>query len=134
MIPLPFAIRPWAIIAAIGGVLVIIACVMAHGAGVKAQRKAHAPVIADLQTNLAQCRSTVATQGAALETQNAAIDQLEAEGQARAKAADVALRQAKRDADRYRRRAAQIAAAKPTGDQCVAARDLIVTTLKEDRQ
>ena len=105
-----------------------------HHDGVAAERKRMAPVVASYELRIERLLGQLHDLEDKLKTSNREVDRLKREGDDREKAAQVALKAAKSQADRYRLRASQIAAAKPTGDQCVASRDLIVSTLKEERQ
>lgn len=130
-------VRAYASLAVFAFVAVALFGLYAWGAsaGRAAEAKRQAPVIADLSKRLGQCRATVATQADALKAQNAAIDQLQADAEQRAKTAEQAIRQAQIDARKYRDRAAAIARAKPkTDDLCKAADDLITSVLSEERR
>jgi predicted negative regulator of RcsB-dependent stress response len=98
------------------------------------ERRRMAPVIQSYELRIKNLLLALDNLQGQLDTSNAAVDQLKADADAREKAAAAALKAARTQADRYRLRASQIAAARPTGDQCIASRDLIVSTLKEDRQ
>jgi hypothetical protein len=85
----------------------------------------------DLQTS----RSNEATTEAALRGQNAAIDQLKSAAEIAAAKAAKAQAEAEREADVYRRRAADLAKAKPaSSDLCAAAVKLIDDTLAGERK
>lgn len=131
---IPFTVRPWAIISAIGGVVVIIGCIMAYNGGVQANQKRMAPVIAGYEVRIDRLLGQLRELEERLSVSNAEVDALKDQADEREKASKAALKAARTQADRYRLRASQIAAARPTGDQCVASRDLIVTTIREDRQ
>lgn len=118
-----------AVIAILAGI-----AIWGHHDGVLAERKRMAPVIAGYELRIRELVAQVTDLERDLKAQNRKVDELKAQADVREKAAAAALKAARTQADRYRLRAAEIAAAKPTGDQCLAARDLIVKTLSEDRQ
>ncbi len=135
MIPFGLTRLQAALAGFIGISLVIIALLLfGHHAGAVSQQKKDAPLFASLQQTISRLTGQVDGLTGALSRQNAAVDQLKADADAKAKAAEVQIKAARSQADRYRLRASQIAAAKPTGDTCVAARDLVISTLKEERQ
>lgn len=102
--------------------------------GSKAQAKRDAPVFAAYEVRIARLLDLLKTADDKLAESNAKVDQLKADADARERTAAAALKAARTQADRYRLRASQIAAARPVGDQCVASRDVIVEVLREDRQ
>lgn len=83
--------------------------------------------------NLAQATQDIADRDAQIDRQNRAVADLKAESDARLERANAAITAARQQARTYRARAERIAAARPSGDVCVAARSLIVETLGEDR-
>jgi hypothetical protein len=105
----------------------------AHDMGEEKQLKRDQPVIAKLNTDLADCKATLVQQSSAMQAQNAAITQLGVEAQQRADAADAAIRKAQDEARVYRARAAAIAKRRSGPDQCSSAKDLIVEVLSEER-
>lgn len=105
-----------------------------HHLGVQAQVKRDAPVFAAYEVRIDRLMGQLRDLEGKLKTSNAAVDQLKADADAREKATAAALKAARTQADRYRLRASQIAAARPTGDQCVAARALVVEVLSEERK
>ena len=82
---------------------------------------------------LNQCQTNTASLQAALADQNAAVTALKAQGDAKARAADLAVQAARKEAAGYRASAAQIAAAQATGDRCKAAETLLRGTLEAER-
>lgn len=84
-------------------------------------------------SNLAQCRSSNASLNASLSAQNAAVEALRAAAVERERKTAEAVQRARAEADGYRKTAGQIAAAQPVGDRCVAAADLIRSTLGAER-
>ena len=130
-------VRAYASLAAFAVVAAALFGIYAWGAsaGLAAEAKRTAPVIAKLAQDLGQCRATVATQTDALAAQNAAIDRLQADAEARAKAAERAVRQAQLDARKYRDRAEAIARAKPKSDDLCKSADLLIRgVLSEERK
>jgi hypothetical protein len=117
-------------------VLAILAGFMVWGqhAAVQGERKRMAPVIAGYELRIDRLLDQLRQADDKIKQANDAVDDLKAQADERERASKAALKAARTQADRYRLRASQIAAARPTGDQCVAARDLIVKTLSEDRQ
>ena len=100
----------------------------------KAERARMAPVIEGYQRRIDALVAQLADMGIKLENANAAVEQLQADAEAREKSAAAQIKAARTEADRFRLKAREIAAAKPTGDQCIAARNLIVETLSEERK
>lgn len=127
----------WKLKVAIGVVLVV-GTVAWTGFWVNEGRKSEvnrmAPVIQSYRDRIALLLVKLNAADAEIVRMNGQIDQLKFDADERAVKAAAEVRAAKTLADRYRLRASQIAAAKPTGDQCLASRDLIVSVLKEDRQ
>lgn len=101
--------------------------------GVKADAKRSAPIISGLQSDLKLCNANVDTLTVSLERQNSAVDQLRAESDERTRRAQEAIRQAQVQAETYRAKADRLARATPGPDMCASARDLIITSLQEDR-
>lgn len=118
------------------GVVITLGCLYSWGAhnGLAAERERMKPVIAAYELRIARLLDQLKIADDKIATANAAVDQLKVEADERKKASKAAVKAARTLADRYRLRASQIAAARPAGDQCIAARDLIVSTLKEERQ
>jgi len=127
----------WKLKAALGVVLVVV-LVSWTGFWVNEGRKGEAnrmaPVIQSYKDRIALLLVKLNAADAEIDRMNGQFDQLKFEADERAVKAAADVRAAKTLADRYRLRASQIAAAKPTGDQCLASRELIVSVLKEDRQ
>jgi hypothetical protein len=127
----------WKLKAALG-VLLVVVLVSWTGFWVNEGRKGEvnrmAPVFQSYKDRIALLLVQLDLKDAEIDRVNATVDQLKADADERAVKAAAEVRAAKTLADRYRLRASQIAAAKPTGDQCLASRDLIVSVLKEDRQ
>lgn len=86
------------------------------------------------RVKLTRCEASVDELTGSLETQNAAVDQLKADADERTRRANAAIQAARQQASGLKARIARLEQAKPSGDMCVAARDLIVSTLSEDRQ
>jgi hypothetical protein len=131
------ALAGWQLKAVLAGIVVaVLAGAMLWGRhdAVADERRRMAPVIQSYQSRIDALLLRLRTADDALTTANAAIDQLKADADARQRVAAAALKAARTQADRYRLRASQIAAARPTGDQCEAARGLIVQTLAEERR
>ena len=120
------------------GVFLVVVFVAWTGFWVNEGRKGEvnhmAPVIQSYRDRIALLLVKLNAADAEIVRVNGQIDQLKFDADERAVKAAAEVRAAKTQADRYRLRASQIAAAKPTGDQCVASRDLIVEVLREDRQ
>jgi hypothetical protein len=127
----------WKLKAALG-VLLVVVLVSWTGFWVNEGRKGEvnrmAPVFQSYKDRIALLLVQLDLKDAEIDRVNATVDQLKADADERAVKAAAEVRAAKTLADRYRLRASQIAAAKPTGDQCLASRDLIVSVLKEERQ
>lgn len=102
--------------------------------GRQAQVKRDAPVFAAYEVRIARLLDMLKSAEDKLRLSNEQVDQLKADADARAVKAAADLRAAKSLADRYRLRASQIAAARPSGDQCEAAASLIRSTLAEERK
>lgn len=78
------------------------------------------------ETSLGTCRTNTDTLKATLARQNAAVDALKADGEARVAQSDKAAQAARAVAESYRRQARNVLAAEPrTGDLCASAEDLI---------
>lgn len=118
------------------GLVVALGCIYALGShnGLAAERERMKPVIAAYEVRIARLLDQLRIADDKIAQANDAIDQLKIEADEREKASKAAVKAARTLADRYRLRASQIAAARPTGDQCVAARTLIVETLAEERK
>jgi hypothetical protein len=105
----------------------------AHGqikAGIAAYDKlgkVHAATVKDLET----CHLSEANLQVSLATQNEAVTAWKAQADAKGREADLAVQQARRQADGYRKAAAGIVTRpEPSGDRCVAAADLLRGTLE----
>lgn len=98
------------------------------------ERKRMAPIIQNYQNRIDALLLQLRIADDKLTASNARVDDLKREADEREKASKAALKAAKTQADRYRLRASQIAAARPTGDQCEAARALVIGVLLEDRK
>ena len=107
------------------------------GIGAKSwERKAHkaeAQVVTE-HTERLKCEANARELADAINAQNAAVDQLKRDSDARAKAAEEGMRRAEAEARKYRDRAARIAARKAGPDQCLSARELIIDSLSEERK
>lgn len=101
--------------------------------GVKADAKRTAPIIAGLKSDMARCNANVDRLTISLEQQNAAVDALKADADERTRRANEAIKQAQRQAAGYRAKIDRIARAQGGPDRCEAARELIVSSLSEDR-
>lgn len=112
---------------------VIAVGVAAHDMGKKGQWKQDEPVIAKLNTDIAECKATLGQQRDALASQNQAIEQLGIEATQRAQAADAAIRKAQDEAKVFKAKADRIAKVRPGPDACASARSLVVETLAEER-
>ena len=127
----------WKLKVAIGVVLVV-GTVAWTGFWVNEGRKGEvtrmAPVFQSYKDRIALLLVQLDLKDAEIDRVNATVDQLKADADERAVKAAAEVRAAKTLADRYRLRASQIAAARPTGDQCLAARSLIHDTLAEVRK
>jgi len=100
------------------------------------ERKAHkaeAQVVTE-HTERLKCEANARELADAINAQNAAVDQLKRDSDARAKAAEEGMRRAEAEARKYRDRAARIAARKAGPDQCLSARELIIDSLSEERK
>lgn len=84
--------------------------------------------------DLKTCNANVDTLTDSLERQNAAVDLLKSESDARMKRAAAAVRAAQEQARGMQRTISKLQAARPSGDVCVAAASLIRETLSEERQ
>ena len=120
----------------VAGAVITLGCLYAWGAhnGLEAERERMKPVIAAYELRIARLLDKLRIADDEIATANAAVDQLKADADERAIKAAAEIKAAKTLADRYRLRASQIAAARPTGDQCLAARSLIHDTLAEERK
>lgn len=98
------------------------------------ERKRMAPVIEGFELRIDRLLAQIVDLEEKLTTSNDRVDALQDEAEERERASKAALKAARTEADRYRLRASQIAAARPTGDQCEAAADLIRVTLSEERK
>lgn len=98
------------------------------------ERERMKPVITGYELRIDRLLGQLRDLEGKLSVSNAAVDALKDQADAREKAAAAALKAARTQADRYRLRASQIAAARPTGDQCVAARALVIGVLSEERK
>ena len=85
------------------------------------------------KSDLIACQANVDTLTFSLERQNAAVDQLKADSDARTKRANAAIARAQEQARGYRAKIHRLESAKPSGDVCTSARSLIVETLRADR-
>lgn len=101
--------------------------------GIKHDAKRTDPIIKQLGDDLKLCTANVDTLTSSLERQNSAVDQLRAESDERTRRAKEAIRQAQVQAETYRAKADRLARATPGPDVCSSARELIVTSLQEDR-
>lgn len=131
------ALAGWKLKAVLGGVVVaILAGVMLWGRhdAVADERARMAPIIQSYETRIAALLSLLDQADAEVKKANKAVDDLKREADEREKASKAAVKAARTLADRYRLRASQIAAARPTGDVCVAARGLIIDVLSEERK
>lgn len=128
--------RLYPALAAIAGVLAILVGLYFLGShnSLKAERARMAPVVQSYKDRISALLIQLEKADDKIDEANAKVDALKAEADAREKSAAAALKVARTQADRYRLRASQIAAAKPTGDQCEAARTLIVETLSGERR
>lgn len=127
----------WRLKAALSaGVIVALGCVMLWGRhdAVADERKRMAPVITSYELRIDRLMDQLRDLEGKLKTSNEKVDALKDQAEAREKAAAAALKAARTQADRYRLRASQIAAARPTGDQCEAARNLIIETIGDERK
>jgi parvulin-like peptidyl-prolyl isomerase len=86
-----------------------------------------------LKSDLASCHASVDELTDSLEKQNAAVDLLKSESDARAKRAAAAVRAAQEQARGMQRTISKLQAARPSGDVCTSARSLIVETLGAER-
>jgi chromosome segregation ATPase len=68
-----------------------------------------------------------------LEAQNAAVDALKAESDARTARANVAIRRAQEQSRALQGKIARLERTRPSSDVCASARSLIIDTLGEDR-
>lgn len=130
---------------AIGGLGVVAAILfllfwMGSEAGKKAAERRVAELTEEIddpktgwRAKLSRCEASVDNLTVALERQNAAVSQLEAESEERTRRANAAIAAAQKQVGVYKRRAEIIANAIPSGDLCQSAQSLIVKTLREDR-
>jgi hypothetical protein len=84
-------------------------------------------LILDCQGDLAKATQTVTDQ-------NGTITGLKTAAESRAKEAEADLKVAKIEANTFRKRALELASAKPGPDQCQSARELLVQQIGQDRQ
>ena len=131
MIPLVLKFATSRLTGPIATVLLILALTFAVGQcsdKQKAQRqlakaeKARAVAVRDLGT----CRTNVETLKGSLDRQNAAVNALKAESDARQRASAKAVKDARAVAESHRRSATAILAAKPEGDDLCKAADLLI--------
>lgn len=101
--------------------------------GKEAQWKKDEPVIIGLRNDVLACKATVAQQSAALKSQNAAVEKLEADNDRITRQAKDAIQRARDEAMAYQRKAERIARARPGPDMCASARELIVDALSTER-
>lgn len=121
-----------ALVIIIGGLLGIY--LWGRSEGVKADAKRTAPIIANLRSDLKTCEGNVDRLTGSLEQQNTAIEVLRADADERTRRANEAIREAQRRAAGYRAKIDRIAKYQGGPDRCEAARELIVSTLSEDRK
>lgn len=127
----------WRLKAALAGLVVVIlggAVLWGRHDAVADERARMAPIIQSYETRIKALLSLLDQADAEIKRANAQVDQLKIEADEREKASKAAVKAARTLADRYRLRASQIAAARPTGDQCQAARALVIETLSEERK
>lgn len=105
-----------------------------RSAGIKHDAKRSAPIIASLKLDVASCHANVDTLTLTLERQNAAVEAIAAESAERTRRAEAAIRTAQEQARGLKTQIARLERAKPSGEVCEAARELIVDTLSEDRR
>lgn len=100
------------------------------------ERKAHKAEAQVVQTTqkLAACEARAESLSGALNLQNEAVARLKATSDAKVKTAQDAARKAQAETQKYRSRVERIAKAKAGPDQCLSAKELIVETLRDDRQ
>lgn len=95
----------------------------------KAEAQRDAKALGKLRPELAGCTAQRDGLRDKLRVQNAAVDQLRRDGEARARAAAAAIASAEKGRTAAERRAAQILAARPGADVCASAADLIDQSL-----
>lgn len=86
------------------------------------------------RARLGTCEASLTNVTTSLERQNAAVEQMQVDGDALKRRADAAVAAAQGRAKAFQAKAEQIARAKPTGEVCASARTLIVDVLAEERQ
>lgn len=122
----------FALLIIIGGLLGIY--LWGRSEGVKADAKRTAPIIGDLRDDLKACEADVGRLRGDIDKQNEAIEGLKSDADERTRRANEAIREAQRQAAGYRAKIDRIAKYQGGPDRCEAARELIVSTLSEDRK
>lgn len=85
------------------------------------------------ETDLKSCQTDLANVTGALETQNAAVEQLKADGDALQRRVDAALKKARGEANQLRREADRIASMEPAGDHCTWALNMHQLIIGKER-
>ena len=102
--------------------------------GKEAQRKHDAPVIAQLNTDLGQCRANLLAADGKIRDQNAASEKIAKEGEQKLAQATAAIKAKETTIRRYERINADLRAFRPTGDsrceRLISASDAITERLQ----
>lgn len=86
--------------------------------------------LAAARRDLNQCRANTATLEASISRQNAAVEALRVQGEARVAELDRVAVRARQEAETANARARRIMGAQPSGDACIAARELILENVR----
>ena len=122
------------------GVLAAVALVLGgsykcgRDAGVKKDAERSAEIIEQKDQLILGCQGDLAKADAKVIEQNGTITGLRTAAEQRAKVAAAEIKAAKVEANGFRKRALELAKAKPGPNQCDSARELLVDTLTENRQ
>ncbi len=121
--------------------LLIAAVVMLAGSGFLIWKWTGAAEFAEEETkradkateDLKSCKTDLASVTGALETQNAAVEQLKIEGDELQRRVDAALKKARGAANELRREGDRIASMEPTGDHCTWALNMHQLIIGKER-
>jgi len=103
-------------------------------AGIKKDAERSAKIIVQKDQLILDCQGDLAKAGEKVVEQGNTITGLKTAAEDRAKVAAAEIKAAKVEANGFRKRALELAKAKPGPNQCDSARALLVDTLTENRQ